>query len=236
MELRKRVWPHLCLAGLLTLSAADISFAQGGRNKQPNVKTLDNAAEKAQSEYLKNLADLAGQYEEAGDITKASEMLKGILKVKPDIEQVKNKLKMFDEAVFKENVQMVDLDPGAGWMPVGVMVAKDKPIRIEAEGNFKFTLSDSLTPNGYQKGDLIHGVQEGIPYGGLMGVVGKAGDTSKGQKDPKDLPTPIFVGTQKEFVPTESGPLLLRVNLPAGAKCTGKIKVRISGNIAPFSR
>ncbi|WP_437227653.1 hypothetical protein SH661x_000485 [Planctomicrobium sp. SH661] len=211
------------------------AFAQGGRrNAAPTTKSLDLAAEKAESDYLSNLADLATKYEEAGDVQKASEMLKGILRIKPEAEVVKNKLKQFEEMVFKDNVHTVDVDAGGGWISTGVVVSKDRPIRIEADGTYKLSVNDVLGPAGYPSDNLINGMVDGIPCGSLMAAIGKSGDG--GKRDPKDLPRPMFIGKQKEIVPKESGPLLFRINVPEGAKCTGKIKVKITGNIAVTGR
>jgi len=233
----RQSWLGFSLALFALLALVSFAQAQGGRRGGvPTTKSLDVAAEKAETDYLSSLADLASKYEEAGDVQKASEMLKGILKLKPDAEVVKSKLKKFEEMVFKDNVHTLDVDAGGGWISAGVLVSKDKPIRIEAEGAYKFATSDVLSPNGYPADDLIRGVVDGIPTGGLMAAIGKSGDTGGGRRDNKDLPKPMFVGTQREIVPKESGPLLFRMNVPGGSKCTGKIKVKITGNIAVMSR
>jgi len=236
-------WPlqgSLCRGMLLMtmLCCCNPALAQGGRRGSiPTTKSLDAAAEKAETDYLASLADLAGKYENAGDIQKASEMLRGILRIKPDAEVVKTRLKNFEEMVFKDNVHSVDLDPGNGWVAAGILVSKDKPIRIEAEGTYKFVTSDVLGPAGYPGTDLIHGVVEGVPTGALMAVIGKSSDSGSGRRtNPKDLPKPMFVGSQKEITPKESGPLLFRMNVPDGSKCTGKIKIKVTGNIAVMSR
>jgi len=238
--LRNRIqqsWLGFSLALFSLLALASFAQAQGSRRGSvPTTKSLDVAAEKAETDYLSSLADLAGKYEEAGDVQKASEMLKGILKLKPDAEVVKSKLKKFEEMVFKDNVHTLDVDAGGGWISAGVLVSKDKPIRIEAEGAYKFVTSDVLSPNGYPADDLIRGVVDGIPTGGLMAAIGKSGDTGGGRRENKDLPKPMFIGTHKEIVPKESGPLLFRMNVPGGSKCTGKIKVKITGNIVVTSR
>lgn len=226
-----------CLAGWALLAIADMAAAQGSkRNTIPTTKSLDAAAEKAETDYLSSLADLASKYEDAGDLQKASEMLKGILRIKPEAEVVKNKLKQFEEMVFKDNVHSIDVDAGSGWIAAGILVSKDKPVRIEAEGSYKLTASDVLGPGGYPGEDVIRGVVEGVPCGGLMAVIGKSGETGNAKRAPKDLPRPIFIGTSKEITPKESGPLLFRVNVPEGAKCIGKLKVKITGNIAVLGR
>lgn len=227
----------LCLIVLAVFCLADTAAAQGGkRGSVPTTKSLDSAAEKAETDYLASLADLAGKYEEAGDLQKASDMLRGILRIKPDADVVKSKLKRFEETVFKENVHTLDIDPGSGWIAAGILVSKDKPVRIEAEGAYKFIANDVLTPAGYPGDDLIRGIVEGIPTGSLMAVVATSSDNGSSRRPPKNLPKPVFIGTQKELTPKESGPLLFRMNVPEGAKCTGKIKIKVTGNIAVMPR
>lgn len=226
-----------CLAVMALLLLPGLASAQGGkRGGVPTTKSLDLAAEKAETDYLSNLADLAAKYEDAGELQKASDMLRGILRIKPDAEVVKAKLKKFEETVFKENVHTLEIDPGSGWIAAGILVSKDKPVRIEAEGSYKFIANDVLTPMGYPGDDLLRGVVEGVPTGALMAVVGSSSDSGSSRRPPKDLPKPMFIGSQKELTPKESGPLLFRMNVPDGSKCTGKIKVKVTGNIAVMPR
>jgi hypothetical protein len=219
---------------LLFLSPVQVEAQR--RGAQPNMRTLDSAAEKAENEYIATLADLAKQYDEAGDKQKASEMLRNILKLKPDAEVVKNKLKQYEEAIFKDNVQTIDVDVSAGWVATGILVSKDKPVRIEADGTYRFSINESVGPGGFSNNNVANGVVEGIPCGALMAVVGKMSETRGRKPNERDLPRPFLIGTQKEITPKETGPLLFRVNTPEGAKCIGKIKVKVTGNIAVMPR
>lgn len=47
---------------------------------------------------------------------------------------------------------------------------------------------------------------------------------------------PFEVGSSKEFKPSEDGILLLNVNLPAGHKSTGKLKLHISGHFRMLTK
>lgn len=223
----------LCCS-LTLLPPAEVEAQRRGAPQ--NTRTLDSAAEKAENEYIATLADLAKQYDEAGDKQKASEMLRNILKLKPDAEVVKNKLKQYEEAIFKDNVQTIEVDVSSGWVATGILVSKDKPIRLEADGTYRFSVNESVGPGGYSNNNVTNGVVEGIPCGALMAVVGKIPETQGRRANERDLPRPFLVGTQKEITPKETGPLLFRVNTPEGAKCVGKIKVKVTGNIAVMSR
>ncbi len=212
------------------------AHAQANRRPAPpaNSKTLDQQAEKAMNDYFASMADLATKYEESGNREKASEMLKSILKLKPDAEIVKSRIKTLEEAVFNENVQTIDFDTSTGWASTGIMVMKDKPVRIEADGSFRVSLTDAIGPAGYPTQEVMTDVVEGVPVGALMAVVGRVEMSSKrGNQKGKDEPKVVAIGTQREFVPTETGPLFLKVNLPSSARVNGKLKVKITGNMAP---
>lgn len=228
----------LLLSGLCaTLVLVHPAELQAQRRSPPSpTRTLDSAAEKAENEYLSTLADLAKQYDDAGDKQKASEMLRNILKLKPDAEVVKNKLKQYEEAIFKDNVQTIEVDVSSGWVATGILVSKDKPVRLEADGTYRFSINDSVGPGGYASNNVASGLVDGIPCGALMAVVGKANESAGRKPNDRDLPRPFLVGTQKEVTPKETGPLLFRVNTPEGARCIGKIKVKVTGNIAVMSR
>lgn len=226
----------MCLL-LISTAAPERAWSQGSK-KAPvqSIPALDKQAEKAQNEYLVNLADLANKYQDAGDVQKSMDMLKTILKIKPDADNIKSKLKEIEEAAFNDNVITVEVDSATGWSPTGLLLSKDKPIRLEAEGTYKFAANDILTPAGYATKDLARDMADGVPCGGLMALVGKsatapaAGTRNPRQNQQRDTPHIVYIGTQKEFTPQDDGPLLLRLNVPESAKCTGKIKVKISGH------
>jgi len=224
------------LACVMSLLAVSNVRAQGSR-RQPapvaNGKALDQQADKVLNDYLSGLADLATRYEDVGDTQKSSEMLRSILKVKPDADVVKARLKQLEEAVFTANIVTVDVDAGAGWVPAGVLVTKGKPVRFEVDGTYRLNLSDTIGPDGYVTHDLARDVAKEVPFGALMGMVGKSEVGNSRRNSQKDAPHPFAIGAKREVEPSESGPLFFRINLPPSSKATGKFKVRISGNVLP---
>ena len=60
-----------------------------------------------------------------------------------------------------------------------------------------------------------------LACGALMGIIISDGKAGK----------PFLIGESLDFNPKESGVLLLRVNAPPGNKCSGKLKVAISGSV-----
>ncbi len=222
------------LSVIALLVHAESGWAQSSRRNTPppSGKALDQQADKVVNDFLAGLADLATKYEETGDREKATEMLRSILKVRPDAEVVKARIKTLEEAVFNDNVTTIDLDPSSGWVATGVMVSKDKPVRVEADGNYRLTLSDNLTAVGYPSVDPARDVVDNVPFGGLMAMVAKSdAGTRRPTGREKDGPKITSIGARKEFSPNENGMLFLKINLPESARATGKLKVKITGNM-----
>ena len=215
---------------LMTVAIVPSVQAQGRRPKPNELRSLDFKAEQAQQEFLNSLFDLAKNYEEAGAIEKSREMLNAMLKINPDAELVKKKLKEFDEAVFGNRIKTIDVDTSLGWTNTGVVVTKDKPFRIEATGSYKFIVNADLGPEGYDEKNAARDLVVDVPTGALMGMIATKTNPKNRRNPPK--PEPFFVGSQSEITPEESGVLLLKVNVPPLAKCIGKLKVKLSGNIS----
>lgn len=217
------------LACLCMTSYVSLASAQAKRPAPSEVRTLDVKAEKAQADFLKSLYDLAKNYEDAGAIDKSREMLNAMLKIKPDAEAVKQKLKEFDEAVFENRVKQIDFDTSSGWTNSGVRCTQGEPVRIEATGDYKFIVNADLGPDGYDQNNL-RDLVPGIATGALMGMIAPPRNPNDRGK-PKE-PEPFLIGKQLELNPQQSGYLFLKVNAPPMAKCVGKLKLKLSGNIA----
>ena len=218
------------LAVALLTGGASIALSQSKKPKEkkpPNVtevRNLETQAEKAKTEYVNGLIAVADGFEKQGLSDKQKDILRSILDVAPEYEPAQKKLKEIEEAVFDENSFEVEVDATKGWT-VSVGVAKDKPLRIEAEGTLRVLVNETVDPDGLVSTDpLIHQIS-GIPTGALMGVV-RDPRTSK----PNDKINPFTVGKEMEFSPKEDGILFLKLNLPANSQSKGKIRVTISGN------
>lgn len=221
---------------MLIFIAPLVVVAQAPKKPVPvNSRALDLEAQKVETEYLKGLSTLATSYEEAGEKEKAEAMLQQILKLRPDLESVKMKLKELEESVFKDQQELIDLDTGKGWISTGILVEKGKKLRVEATGTYKLIISDDLGPEGYHSEDS-NGADyfEGAPTGALIGVIVPPGGTPSGKKG--EGPQPFLLGTQKELDPRENGLLVVRVNAPAQAKCVGRLKIRLSGNMSKVGK
>lgn len=221
------------LMGIIVLAPAVAHGQAAGKKSASASRALDATAQKLEAEFLKGVADLATSYEEAGDKDKAKAMLQAILKLRPDAETVKEKLKELEESVFTDQQEVLDLDMSKGWVSTGMVVEKGKKLRLESAGSYKLIVNDSLGPEGYQS-DSDEVFFEGAPMGALIGMVIPPGTVASHTKGKG--PQPFMVGDKKEVGPPVSGLLVLRVNAPPGAKCVGRLKVRLSGNYTELSR
>jgi hypothetical protein len=221
------------LLGVMLLAPTMASAQPAGKKSAAATRTLDASAQKLEAEFLKGVADLSASYEEAGDKEKAMGMLRAILKLRPDAEPIKEKLKELEESVFTDQQEMLDLDMSKGWVSTGMVVEKGKKVRLESAGSYKLIVNDSLGPEGYQsESDEVF--FDGAPMGALIGMVIPPGTVASHTKGKG--PQPFMVGDKKELGPPETGLLVVRVNSPPGAKCVGRLKVRLSGNYTELAR
>jgi hypothetical protein len=194
------------------------------------VRALDTQADKARTEYLKSLGDLAKSYDDAGLTEKSKEIMEAILAVNPEDANAKKRLKEIGDAVYDKNEWKVNYDPAQPWMNAGVMLTKDQPVRFEAEGDYKVFVNETLGPDGYANDDPTKDLIAGIPMGALMGAMSPPGQGNRRAEDVR----PFNIGGKLEFTPKADGPVFLKVNAPPGAKVTGKIRLTIRGNFKPI--
>lgn len=220
----------LCALAAIACSCVCVPLPASAQSKPPSpaeIRALDFKAEKVEQEFLKSLVDLATDYEKAGDVERSKAMLKSILKLKPNSEPVKQKLKQYEEEVFDRKSTIIDVDVSRGWINAGVLVTKDMPVRLQSDGSYRFMVNVELGPKGYEERDATKDLVASLPTGALIGMIAPAT-----RKNNAPAPQPFMIGDAKELKPNASGILFLKVNVPPQAKCTGKLKVKLSGNIA----
>jgi hypothetical protein len=226
--------PVMLAVTILQGGWGDAASAQARRPRvgaPGSVQALDNRGADLERDYLTGLLQLAGDYEEAGDMEKARETLQAILRLKPDTESVRERLEEMDEAAFDANSTSVEVDSARSWVATGVAVTREQPIRLASEGSYRFIVNDTVGPGGFATQDALQEMAAGVPAGALMGIIIPA--PRPGQRQPPEPGAPFAIGEGLEFTSDVSGALLLRVNTPPGAKCIGKLRVTISGNIRP---
>ena len=194
-----------------------------------NTRLLDMQAQKIQQDFVKGLGELVTQYESAGERAKAMDLLKSMLKLDPNLDAAKTKLKELEEAVFDERIIEIEIDASGSWVSAGVVVSKGEPFRVESTGTYKLMVNETLGPAGMQTNDPTRDLVTGIPCGALMGMIVDGNRPRRGRSEP---PVPFAIGAAEEITPKASGSLFLKLNTPSRAKCIGKVKATVSGNIS----
>lgn len=225
---------RIVLLGTMFLLIGSMSEAQSRKpaasSASPNpaaLRVLDKEAERLQKEFVDNLVQLADGYEAAGDLTKAETTLGKVLELDPERKEVRERLETMKNRVFDQNEVEFDVDVTRGWMNTGLKVRQNEAVRIDAEGSYKLILNANVTADGVSTEDIDRDMTRNAGLGELIGVVFPP---PKGRQKPKPG-KPFAIGSENELSPEESGMLFLRLNVPAGTKSIGSVKVKISGNI-----
>ncbi|WP_339746517.1 hypothetical protein [uncultured Rubinisphaera sp.] len=198
------------------------SSSKSNRNNAANVTILDQQAEQAHKAFLETSADLAREYEDLGELEKAKGILEQMLKLAPDLKQVKDKIDSLEEARIAGNEAILEVDASQSWMPANVAVVKGNTIRFESNGEFRMLVNQTVGPDGVASKDVKTDLATGVPLGALMGLIVDA----KGKSS-----DPFSIGKTGEMKAPQDGQLFVRVNVPPQSKCIGKIKLRITGDI-----
>jgi hypothetical protein len=226
--------------GIAWLSQQSPVQAQTGKSKSKTkaitpaeLKKLDAKLEDVQRSFLKETDSIIKGYEEGGQYDRAKILLEVLLKLDPKNELIKKKLEHLDDQILDSTESDMDLDPSKGWQPVGTVV-KDRLIRIEASGDYKFVASLPTGPDGFPTKDAINDMA-GAPLGAVVAIimppagVPSGGGGGGGGGGNQKQPNAFFVGSKFEQPAHRDGMLLLKVNVPPGSKCTGKLKVKVGG-------
>lgn len=223
--------------GASAIAQTSKSKTKTGTSKKSTAETkeLDARAEKNLENFLNDTAKLAEDFEKAGKFEEAQEQMRTILRLKPDLPGIKERMEKLNEALFESNEIDVEQDVKEGWA-MRVLVSKGKPVRVESTGEYTLSFNMKVDGGGLSTKDPGTDMAAGVRCGALMGMVFPTPDPSKPQGK-NDKPGEAFeIGTSKEFTPKDDGVLLLRVNLPPGNKSIGKLKVRVSGHVKPLPK
>lgn len=211
---------------------SDLFGQQNKVRKPPSVaamRALELREKKAREQFLRDTAQLAKDYEDAGLLEKAKALLKTVQRVDSNISGVKEKLDTIEETILSANPYEFQVDTAKGWGEPIARVEKGKKFRVAAKGSYKFVVQETIGPTGFPTDDPLRQMAKGIPSGALMALVVPLNDRGKPGKPGQ----PVEIGKGKEITPRESGLLLIGVNAPAGNKNLGRLDVQLSGYVAP---
>lgn len=213
-------------AALLLPAVAGPVWAQTGRTKtsrtSANVRSIDIKTQRLEESFVREAAQLAKEYADAGQLEKSRDVLQTILNVDPSLKGVREKIKEIDNSILEANSYQFELDTSRGWGRPAGQVVKGKKFRIKASGSYQFVVNRTVDVNGFPtEGDPTAIMPKDIPCGALMGMVVAPGKAGK----------PFLVQQGCEHTPKEDGHLFLRVNDPPGAESTGTLMIELSGAI-----
>ncbi len=219
--------------GVLALGfilSTDAAFAQksSSSSRGTNAIALEKKVEEAETSFMKTAAEVARDYEELGELEKAQDVLRKILSLQPGLKKVREKIKELEETRLAINEVQLEIDPGKGWIVTGVAVKKGNKIRFVSDGECRLLISQRVGTDGFPSNDLKQDLAVGVPLGALMGVIINSNIKGKGKKKPG---TPFLIGKKSEIAAPQDGQLLVRINVPSGSKCSGRIRLKISGDI-----
>ena len=142
---------------------------QASRN--PKTKAIDSAARKLQETFVRQAAELAKEYEAAGDLETSKKMLEAILKINDNLKGVRAKIKGLDDEILSANEADLELDTSKGWDEPRARVFQGKSLRILVSGQYRFITNLPVGPEGFPTENPVKEMARGVPCGALMGLV-----------------------------------------------------------------
>jgi hypothetical protein len=234
----RRVTPSLAIGALLaaslTVPLAATASQPGTKARQrpanpPELKRLEAKAEEVRESFLRDTTNLIKSFEDVGQYDRAKLLLEALQKLDPQNDVVKTKLTDLSDRILDASEFEVNLELGKSWQPIGA-VEKGKPLRIRVSGDYKLVANIEASPDGAPSANPAEDLIPHVPFGAVMGVVADADATNRSSDK---QPRPFTVGSQYEKPADRDGVLFLKVNVPPGAKCTGRLTALVSGATKP---
>ena len=234
----RRITPCLAIGALLAASLtgplAATASQPGTKARQrpanpPELKRLEAKAEEVRESFLRDTTNLIKSFEDVGQYDRAKLLLEALQKLDPQNDVVKTKLTDLSDRILDASEFEVNLDLGKSWQPIGA-VEKGKPLRIRVSGDYKLVANIEASPDGAPSANPAEDLIPHVPFGAVMGVVADADATNRSSDK---QPRPFTVGSQYEKPADRDGVLFLKVNVPPGAKCTGRLTALVSGATKP---
>lgn len=212
-----------------TLLTSPVVIAQGSRSKDkesPNTQQLEIRLTKAEEGLLKEYMDVAKEFLKKDDKEEALKVLKRVQHINSKLEGLQQEMDRINEELMMANDVTLEMDVSKFWGSAICDVTEGKAFRLTAAGEYKMSYAVSIPVTGLPTENPAQDHVTAGPFGALIGVVvtdGKPGE-------------PFVVNGGLEQTPKKSGQLYLRVNVPAAAKCTGTIKLQLSGAISAVAK
>ena len=223
-------WLTMSMAGLPSAAASQPGTKARQRPANPpELKRLEAKAEEVRESFLRDTTNLIKSFEDVGQYDRAKLLLEALQKLDPQNDVVKTKLTDLSDRILDASEFEVNLDLGKSWQPIGA-VEKGKPLRIRVSGDYKLVANIEASPDGAPSANPAEDLIPHVPFGAVMGVVADADATNRSSDK---QPRPFTVGSQYEKPADRDGVLFLKVNVPPGAKCTGRLTALVSGAMKP---
>ena len=197
--------------------------------KEAELKRLDTKMDEFRESFLRDISSLIKSYEDIGQYERSKVLLEALQKLDPQSEPVKEKLAQVKEQILAASEFEFDIDPARPWQAVGALSA-GTTLRIRVAGEYKLVTTATVAADGLAGDNPAEDLIPNVPFGAVMAVIGPAGSAER--KNDKQ-PRPFTVGSAYEKPVAADGVLYLKVNLPPGSKCTGRLTARISGATQP---
>lgn len=211
----------VCGCCLLLQAVADAqSRSRKDKEETPTARDLEARLAKAEEALISEYKDVAVEFYNQGDKEKSMAMLQRLKELNPRLEGLGDQITQINEELMGENADEFDLDTRKPWEAVGE-VGEEKPFRIQSAGEYKMTFNATVGVDGLEPDKESKDYLPGAPLGCLLGVIVTDGKPGK----------PFPVKSQLEYTPKKSGTLYLKVNVPEGTRCLGRVKVKVSGYI-----
>jgi len=195
----------------------------------PELKRLEARADEIRESFLRDTNQLIRQLEDAGQYERAKVLVEALAKLDPQNEPVKSKLDELGTKILDAGEFEVGLNLGRSWQPVGT-VERGRMVRIRVSGDYRIVANIEAGPDGAPGDNPAEDLIPHVPFGAVMAVIADA-DTARRAADKQ--PRPFTVGSAYEKPADRDGVLFLKVNVPPGAKCTGKLTALVSGAEKP---
>ena len=210
----------MSLCSLLIQSAANAQTTRKRGEDAPTEKALEVRLEKAELLLVEEYKQVAEEFYKQGNKEKAMAMLQRLKQLNPKLDGLDTHISSIGEELMQDNQNELELDTRKTWEAIGD-VAEGQPFRIAAAGEYKMTFMATVGVTGLAPDEESKDYVAGAPLVCLLATVVVDGKPGK--------PFPVMAGL--EHTPKKLGKLYLKVNVPDGTRCVGKLKIQVSGYI-----